>query len=109
MPGNCGADVSRARSIGLSRLLVALVPHYSSLCSYLCASLLTVLHVVYAIVRLSSGKKPIHFDRFNYLLDCWLPRVPLASLADSRSDSHLLRLPNFFPPSLGACSQAILF
>ena len=35
MPGNCGADVSRARSIGLSRLLVALVPHYSSLCSYM--------------------------------------------------------------------------
>ena len=43
-----------------------------------------------------------------------LPRVPLASLAASRSDSHsfpagfTLRSLNFFPPSQGACSQARL-
>jgi len=42
-----------------------------------------------------------------------LPHVPLTSLVDSRSDSHLLCSWNhafthwiFFPPSLGACSQA---
>ena len=51
------AYVSRARCIGLFLLLFVLTPHDSNVAVYrsLHASLLTVVWVVYAIVRLSSG------------------------------------------------------
>ena len=63
------AYVSRARCIGVFLLLFILTPHDSS-CSCLRVSLLTVLRVVYAIVRLSSGKTMVsilHVD----LISCW--------------------------------------
>ena len=48
--------VSRARCIGFISPLVVLAPSTRFKCGCLRASLLTVLRVVYVIVRLSSGK-----------------------------------------------------